>query len=444
MLKHEFVHLELLSRLFERISGDELAQWVYARPTGKYSRRTGFFYERLTGRTLDFPGVTSGAYVEALDPARYLVGSRIDVPRWRIRDNLLGNRAFCPLVVRTERTEAADELDVLERWTEIEREFGEDALRRSAVWITLKESRASFAIEREGDDRDRIRRFASVIETHTGRREDLFSEEALEGVQRAIVGERSLTYGLRRSPVVVGESSLGEDVIHYMAPGPEDVPAMIDGLGSVRDRSEELGSAVRAALLSFGLVYIHPFADGNGRMSRFLINDVLRRDGAIPAPFVLPISAAILGEMREYDAALERFSKPFMVRYAQDWRFGRPTVAYPDGLTSDFHFDAYEDARHAWRYPDLTEQVEYTARLIERTLDVEIRQEARVLIALRNARERVKNVFEGPDAMIDRIVRSVRENGDAVSNKLRGEFPILDDPEVAESVIKAVRGAFAL
>ena len=178
-------------------------------------------------------------------------------------------------------------------------------------------------------------------------------------------------------------------------------------------------------------------------MSRFLINDVLRRDGAIPPPFVLPVSAAIFRDTQDYDAILERFSTPFTARYAPNWRFGRPTVAYPDGLTSDFHFDAYEDALHAWRYPDLTDHVEYTGRLIERTLDVEMRQEARTLVTLRLARERVKNVFEGPDLKIDRIVRSVRENGDTVSNKLRGEFPILDDPEIAEEVVEAVRSAFA-
>ena len=442
MLKHELVHLELLSRLFELVSGEEIARWVHARPTSMYARRAGFFFEWLTARGLDFPGVTNGGYVEALDPTRYLVGSRRDVPRWRVRANLLGDRRFCPLVVRTEGTEAADRLDIPERWAEIEREFGEDTLRRSAVWITLKESRSSFAIEREGDERDRIKRFASVIETQTGRLADPLAEKSLETIQRAIVGEKSLTYGVRRSPVLVGESGVGENVVHYVAPPWEDVPAMLRGLRRVLHASGERGAAVRAALLSFGLVYIHPFADGNGRTSRFLINDVLRRDAAIPAPFVLPVSAAILRETREYDAILERFSAPFMARYAKEWRFGRSSTVYPDGLTSNFHFDAYADATHAWRYPDLTEHVDYTARLIERTLDVEMRQEARILVALRAAREGVKNVFEAPDGMIDRIVRSVRETGDTVSNKLRGEFPILDDPEVARAVVEIVREAF--
>ena len=57
-------------------------------------------------------------------------------------------------------------------------------------------------------------------------------------------------------------------------------------------------------------------SDGNGRISRFLINDVLRRDKAIPAPFILPISATITGtviDRRGYDEVLELFSKPLLI-----------------------------------------------------------------------------------------------------------------------------------
>ena len=44
-----------------------------------------------------------------------------------------------------------------------------------------------------------------------------------------------------------------------------------------------LPSQARATLTSVGFVYLHPMTDGNGRISRFLINDILRRDGALPA-----------------------------------------------------------------------------------------------------------------------------------------------------------------
>ncbi len=67
MPKHEGVHLELLARLFERTGYEDLSRWIQSEPGGKCARRAGFLYERLTGRTLDFDGVRTKGYVEALD-----------------------------------------------------------------------------------------------------------------------------------------------------------------------------------------------------------------------------------------------------------------------------------------------------------------------------------------------------------------------------------------
>ncbi|TLZ25821.1 MAG: hypothetical protein E6K27_09615 [Gammaproteobacteria bacterium] len=62
--------------------------------------------------------------------------------------------------------------------------------------------------------------------------------------------------------------------------------------------------------------------DGNGRISRFLINDLLRRDGALPAPYIVPISAILQKpDLRplSYDGALELFSRPLMRQYRGNW-----------------------------------------------------------------------------------------------------------------------------
>lgn len=53
-LKHEGIHLEFLARLFEVVPAAQVEAWVAAEPTGQYARRTGFFYEFLTGRHLAF------------------------------------------------------------------------------------------------------------------------------------------------------------------------------------------------------------------------------------------------------------------------------------------------------------------------------------------------------------------------------------------------------
>jgi hypothetical protein len=72
-----------------------------------------------------------------------------------------------------------------------------------------------------------------------------------------------------------------------------------------------------------------------------------------------------------------------------------------------------------------------------------MRKEAGYLRSLRTARERVKQVMEGPDGDIDRIIRSVRENGRVVSGKLIAEFPALQDAQVAAAIVAAIQAAFA-
>jgi len=65
-----------------------------------------------------------------------------------------------------------------------------------------------------------------------------------------------------------------------------------------------------------------------------------------------------------------------------------------------------------------------------------------VLRDMEHAREAVKNHLEGPNADIDQIIRSVRENGWKASNKLMKAFPPLADPALSTAVIAAVRDVF--
>ena len=444
-LKHEGVHLEFLARLFDVAPVAELEAWVAAEPTGQYARRAGFFYEYLTGRQLAFPGVVAGNYVAALDDQAYVSASQAaNNPRWRVRDNLPGTRDYCPQVLRTARVRQAEQYDCAQHLADLEGEFGADLLLRSVVWLAVKESRASFAIEHEEQHVDRVRRFASAMAQRCGQGDDPLSALALAELQSQILGPQATRYGVRRSPVFVGEVDGFTEVVHYIAPHWSDTPALLAGLRSFEARTAGASALVRAAVLSFGFVYLHPMSDGNGRISRFLINDVLRRDGAIPAPFILPVSATITRSVvnrRSYDQVLALFSQPLMRKYAEAWRFGAEQVA-EDGVRYNLQFDAYQDALPAWRYPDMTDHVEYLAQVVQSTIEQEMRKEAGYLRSLRTARERVKQVIEGPDSDIDRIIRSVRENAGKVSNKLLAEMPALADEALAADVVAAVQAGF--
>lgn len=444
--KYEGIHLEFLARLFSQaLVKQELEQWIAREPTGSYARRACFLYEWLLDDTLAAPNLTRGNYIDALDPELYLIGNTINCPRWRVRDNLPGNRDYCPIVRRTPTIQAAETYDLPAKLAELETDFGVDLILRSTVWLTVKESRASFLIEREQDKEDRIRRFAAVMENECGQHDNPFSAETLSLLQRGILGDTALRYGLRHSPVYVGHSAHYQAVVDYIAPHWEQTNALLSGLTHFLERSQGASSIVRAAVASFGFVYIHPMADGNGRISRFLINDILRRDGLVPAPLILPVSATIADSTQAraaYDKVLERFSRRLMRKYADQYTFGEPSIA-EDGVEYNLYFSAYEDALPAWRYPDLTAHAEYLAKIIDTTLTQEMRKEARFLKANDQARSAIKQFLEAPDNELDSIIRSIRQNGNALSNQLFKRYPILTKkPLLGEQVVDAVKQAF--
>ena len=57
------------------------------------------------GRRLDLPNANTGRYVPVVDPEQQYVAKGENAPRYRVRNNLPGTPAFCPLVFRTEALE---------------------------------------------------------------------------------------------------------------------------------------------------------------------------------------------------------------------------------------------------------------------------------------------------------------------------------------------------
>ncbi|MDZ4137688.1 MAG: hypothetical protein U1D66_02285, partial [Erythrobacter sp.] len=111
-LRHESMDLLILKRVLEAAPQSALTRIVQAAPTGAISRRIWFFYETLTGNRLDLPDAPAVTAVDALDPAQYITWFRDSADRGRlsarhrIRDNLLGTGAFCPIIRRTAKLEA--------------------------------------------------------------------------------------------------------------------------------------------------------------------------------------------------------------------------------------------------------------------------------------------------------------------------------------------------
>lgn len=444
-LKYEEIHLEFLSRLFDACGPEVLQDWCLREPFGRYARRAGFLFEWLTGKRLDVPDLQNGSYVDVLPAGDYLTRtSPVKNRRWRVNDNLPGSPAFCPLVRRTSALQEALSFDPATALADLDQRYGGDLLLRSATWLTLKESRASFLIEHEEDQTDRIRRFANMLARHCGKLDRPLGTENLQRLQAEVLGDHAPGLGLRKSPVYVGQMSLQGDTVHYVAPHFEEIPGMLSGLEAFETATRGAEPLLRAGTLAFAFVYLHPLRDGNGRIHRFLINDTLLRDEAIPDGTILPLSAGIMEDRMlraDYERSLEAFSRPFLNRYGADCRFGEMTSGQ-DGTLTNFLFDAYEDARHAWRHPDLTAQALFVARLIRHTITNLMAQEAQLLLQFQRATERIKEMIELPDPDASRIIRSLREGGGRISGKLTREYPFLCDPSLAQRLVEAVQSAF--
>lgn len=449
-LRHEVLHLEFLARLFTKVGPRFVQAWVSAEPTGQYARRSAFLYEWLTNQQLPVPERLGGNYANVIDSDVLLSSSPdriVKNPRWRVNDNLPGTPFFCPIVVKTDVLNASAGLDIAQLLSQLSEELGEDLLLRAAVWMTLRESRASFAIEGEADHATRIQRFADVLARRTGQDEVPLGEAALAELQKEILGPVTTLerLGIRQSPVFVGETVRYQDVVHYVAPPEGELIPMLDGVRQFLDRTQGQSSVVRCAVAAFAFIYIHPLADGNGRVHRFLINDILRRDGAIPDPVILPISAVIthdIGERRAYDRVLDQVSKPLMHRVRELVDFATEQTKYPDGVMSNFVFNGADEARPLWRYPDLGPHVVFMSKIIGRTITEQMREESIYLRSHLQARQAIKDIVEMPDHQADRLLRSMEQNKGKLSNKMATEMPVLTKPEVWEAISQAVAQAF--
>jgi hypothetical protein len=245
--------------------------------------------------------------------------------------------------------------------------------------------------------------------------------------------------------VFVGEVVRFQEVVHYVAPPADALDRMLNGLEVFWTRTQEQPAVMRSAVLAFGFVYIHPLADGNGRVHRFLINDVLRRDGVVQEPVIVPVSALIsrdAAEQRAYTRLLDTISRPLMVALAGTYAFAENQTTYPDGIHSNFEFSGEPVARPLWRYLDLTEHVVWLADALKRTIHEHMRQEAYYLQRHAEARAAIKEIIEMPNLQIDRIIRSAEANQGKLSNALAKEIPALTQAGLWDSIVNAIAIAF--
>ena len=187
-------------------------------------------------------------------------------------------------------------------------------------------------------------------------------------------------------------------------------------------RLELLPAPVRAAVVSFGFVYVHPFSDGNGRLHRLLLHESLALDRYTDPGTVLPFSAAMLRDSVAYDRVLETVSRGVEAR-----------VRYHLEKDGDLVIENRREAEGVWRYPDLTPHVEYVLELIETTVTHDLPEELQTLAQIDQAAIAIKQVVDLPTRKLNLLLSVLIDNRGRLSERKRSaSFAELTDPEIKE------------
>lgn len=121
----------------------------------------------------------------------------------------------------------------------------------------------------------------------------------MSGLYRIDVGK------YRSGEMQVVSGAMGKEKVHYQAPSAERVPAEMKRFIAWVNDSEDVDAVLKAAIAHLWFVSIHPFDDGNGRITRALTEMLLARSENCSKRFY-SMSAAIKEMQKEYYEVLER------------------------------------------------------------------------------------------------------------------------------------------
>ena len=420
-LKYDGTNLALLDSLFAVVDEKDIVDYITSKPTSKYTRRVWFLYEFLTGKTLDIDDLKQGNYVDLLEADEYYTISVANqVRRQRINNNLAGDRRFCPTVRRTKSLREHEAADLPDRCRRVVATYPPETLKRALSYLYTKETKSSYEIEHIKPTSSRMERFIAML--RLAEQEDFCNKQKLIELQNKIVDPRFRDSDYRKNQNYVGEAvAWQQERIHYVSPKSEDITDLMDGLiASHRCMiNSDLSAVVHAAMVAYGFVFLHPFEDGNGRIHRFLIHNVLAQRDFAPEGIMFPVSASMLKNPAEYDDSLEAFSRHLL-----------PLIEYT--LDAEGRMTVLNDSARWYRYMDMTTQAEALYRFIERTIDTELATELEFMANYDKTKEAIQGIVDMPDRKIDLFIKScLQNNGRLSSRKRTTHFESLSDDEIS-------------
>ena len=416
-LKYETLDMAVLAETMAKVDPSDIETWVSAEPTGAYARRAWFLYEWFTGKKLDIPDSGPQNYVPALDETLNITAKGQFSPRHRVVDNMLGVPGLCVTVRPTREIATFRSSEIDRQARDIVNDCDPELLARAVTYLFTKETKSSFEIERERPTSQKAERFVAALRNSAAF--DPATKADLIALQNTIVDPRYAAQGFRDFQNFVGQTiGPNHEKVHFIGPKAEDVEALMADWARLTVRLKGMVDPVVAAtIIAFTFVYIHPFEDGNGRIHRFLIHNILSREGFTPPDFLFPVSAAIVRDQRSYDQALQTFSKPLMERI--DW-----------GWDTNQNIVVKNKTTNLYRYFDATATVEFLYGKIAETVQQDLKSELEYLQLFDTAYRAVTYAVDMPNRQAALFVRLCLENGGVSKAKRTSLFKELADDDI--------------
>lgn len=426
-LKHEGMNLQVLAQVLPLIPEIDIRCAIDSSPNSQYLRKACFLWEHFSGRSIQRAVQNiRQSYVPLFDSSQYVTGPGIKNSRWRVTFNGLGSLDYCVTVRRTKPIESLLNQDVLQRSELFFKSLPQTVADRTLAWAYWTETWDSWAIENESPSEGRAVRFVNLLKK--ARYRDRLDESYLVAIQNDLVSNalvRATAFRTEQNYLSNGlPGSLG---VTYVPPDPTLARQLMDELMAMANASpSNVDPLVLASIVSLGFVFIHPFMDGNGRLSRFLFHQVLRSHGALDDSVLIPVSIVLRRGESEYLEALRAFSEP-VTRY---WRI-RSRDEKGLALTFEGHPALY-------RYWDATKGVELMLNATKLVIDQDLKREVVFLKRYDEIYRRIDQEFDVVNMDLTRLVRFCLEQNGQISGDRRRQF----EHKVPQEVFDALEQAY--
>jgi Fic family protein len=421
-LKHEGINLQLLSQALRKIPAKDMLAAITESPTGAYIRIACFLWEAFNKQELKGAPTVTGVAANLFDPKKYITGPSIRNAKWRVDFNGLGSLDYCVTVERTERINSLLESNILQRANEFLSELGATASDRAMSWAYLSETKSSFEIEHETPSATKAEAFVELLKkAHLTTQLD---EQYLVGLQNTAITnplDRAVNY--RHQQNWLSSPLRGAAGVTYIPPPPEIVDDLMRGLVDFANAApKQIDPLIVAAIVSFGFVFIHPFMDGNGRLSRFLFHHALCQSGALNNGLLLPVSIAMKRNEDAYLAALKSFSEPARKRW---------DVIWIDGDEYQMTFNSDESL---YRYWNATTCVEFGLEMAKQALEKDLREETEFLAKYDRIYRAIDGRYDIRGKDLNTLVLTCMEQNGKISINRRKKFATTVPEEIFDAI----------